>query len=321
MGNSFRNLRRLEQGIKVSMPTDENGLTGRECPNPDCLGYFKIKFGTGLKGENLPCHCPYCGHTAGHDHFWTQEQLDYASSIMLNEVSKALKDDVRDWDRNLRQSTKNSFIKLSMDFKGKSHPIHYYREKRLETNIVCDHCTLEYAIYGVFAFCPDCGDHNSLQILHKNLEMIEKEISLAQSSDDVELGKHLIEDALENAVSAFDGFGRATTGAYSNKASDPDKAKEISFQNIEGARKKVQALFGLDLANDINTDDWVFLVRCFQKRHLLAHKMGVIDEEYVKKAQDAHAIVGRKITIAPAEVIKLLGLLKIIGKNFVDKLK
>jgi len=321
MGNSFKNLRRLENGIKVSMPTDENGLTGRECPNSDCLGYFKIKFRTGLKGENLPCHCPYCGHVAGHDHFWTQEQLKYAQSIMANEVSKALKADVRDWDRSLRQSTRKSMIKLSMNFKGKSHPIRYYREKHLETNIVCETCTLEYAIYGVFAFCPDCGAHNSFQILQKNFELVEKEISLAQSSEDAELAKHLLEDALENAVSAFDGFGRATAQAYSNKASHPDTAEDISFQNIEGARKKIQVEFGIDLADGINKDDWDFVNRCFQKRHLLAHKMGVIDQEYVKKARDPQSIVGRKITVTPDEVTRLLELLKTIGKNLVDNLK
>jgi len=133
------------------MPADENGLVGRECPNPECLGYFKVKFGTGLKGENLPCHCPYCGHTAGHDHFWTQDQLAYARSIMENEVSKALKADTQEWDRELRQSTQNSLLKLSVEFKGHSHPIRYYREKQLETHVTCDNCTLEYAIYGVFA--------------------------------------------------------------------------------------------------------------------------------------------------------------------------
>jgi len=37
MSNSFRNLKRLEDGIRVSIPTDEDGLVGRECPNPDCL--------------------------------------------------------------------------------------------------------------------------------------------------------------------------------------------------------------------------------------------------------------------------------------------
>jgi hypothetical protein len=321
MDSSFRHLRRLEDGIKVSLPTDENGLTGRECPNSECLGTFKIRFGTGLKGENLPCHCPYCGHTAAQDDFWTQEQLAYIRSIAVNEVSKALRALTQDWDRDLRRRTKNSFIKMSMEFKGGHHPIQYYQEKQLETNVTCDVCTLEYSIFGVFAFCPDCGTHNSLQILNKNLELVEKEIAFASTMEDAELAKRLIEDALENATSSFDGFGRATAIAYSHTATDPDQAKEMSFQNIAGARKKVRVLFGFDLANSVDEDSWEFIVRCFQKRHLLAHKMGVIDEEYVKRAYDPQAVVGRKIAIAPNEVIKSAALLKTIGKNFVDSLK
>ena len=321
MDNFSRHLRRLEQGVKVSIPTDENGFTGRECPNPDCLGVFKIKFGTGLKGENLPCHCPYCGHVGRQDNFWTQEQLAYIRSIALNEVSKALQGFTQDWDRELRQNSRNSFLKMSVEFKGGRHPIRYYQEKQLETSVVCDVCTLEYSIFGVFAFCPDCGTHNSLQILNKNLELVEKEIAFANTVEDTELSQRLIEDALENAVSSFDGFGRATSAAHSHKGTDPDQGKQISFQNLERAHKKVLTLFGFDLANGIDENSWKFVVRSFQKRHLLAHKMGVIDEEYVKKTQDPNAVVGRKITVVPDEVIKLVDLLKIIGKNLVDSLK
>ncbi len=204
---------------------------------------------------------------------------------------------------------------MSMEFKGGHHPIRYYQEKQLETHVVCDACTLEYSIYGVFAFCPDCGLHNSLQILRKNFELVEKEIKLAQDSEDKELAKHLIEDALENAVSSFDGFGRATCLAFSNKASDQDQAKEISFQNINKAKNRVQTLFGFNLASSMDVNQWDFLVRCFQKRHLLAHTMGVIDEEYIKKANDPKAILGRKIVIDADEVIQLTQILGIVGND------
>ena len=253
--------------------------------------------------------------------FNTPEQIDYAKSVAINQIKDAIGQDMQSWGRELEGSTRNSFIKISIDYKSHPQPIRYYQEKQIETFVTCDLCTLEYAIFGVFAFCPDCGTHNSLQILNKNLELVEKEIALAGGIEDTEIAKRLIEDALENAISSFDGFGSATARAYSNKASDPDQAKEISFQNLEGARKKVQTIFGFDLAGDIDTGDWVFVVRCFQKRHLLAHTMGVIDEEYVKKAHDLQAVAGRKIVIAPDEVIKLVGLLRAIGKNFVDNLK
>lgn len=315
MDDLFGPLRRLEDGIGFSIPTDENGLTGRECPNPECLGNFKVKFGTGLKGKNLPCNCPYCGHVAPHDQFWTKDQLEYIQSIMANEVSKALEEFAQDWDRSLRESSKNSIIKMSVEFNGEHHPICYYKEKQLETNVICDVCTLEYSIYGVFAFCPDCGVHNSLQILRKNFEMVEKEIKLAQDFGDQELAKHLIEDALENVISSFDGFGRATCSAFSNKASDQDQAKEISFQNIANARNRVQTLFGFNIASSMDDDQWNLIVRCFQKRHLLAHTLGVIDEEYIKKANDPKALLGRKLVIDSDEVLQLTKILEMVGND------
>lgn len=316
MSFSMRHLKRLEDGIRVQMPSDEDGLVGRECPNPDCLGYFKIKFGTGLKGENLPCHCPYCGHTEGQDHFWTQDQLEYAQSIMANEVSKALKADVREWDRELRHSTRNSFIKLSMEYKGQSHPIYHYQEKQLETKVTCEVCTLEYAIYGLFAFCPDCSTHNSSQILKKNLELVVKLLALADGEQESELADLLIVKALETAVSTFDGFGRAYCEAHADRVANPDQIRNISFQNLAKARTTFQTSFSKDIARGLTDEEWNFVLRCFQRRHLFAHKMGIVDEAYVKMAVDPGTIVGRKIKVAPDEISELVHLLVRMGEQF-----
>lgn len=316
MSNSFRNLKRLENGIRISIPTDQDGLVGRECPNPDCLGYFKIKPGTGLAGEDLPCHCPYCGETEGQDHFWTQDQIEYARSIMMNEVSKALKVDVKEWDRELKKSTRNSFIKLGMEFKGQSHPIYQYEEKQLETKITCEYCTLEYSIYGLFAFCPDCAMHNSTQIFKKNIELVEKLIALSAQEKDLELAHILLVKSLETAVATFDGFGRAYCEAYAGRTSDPDKTRNISFQNITKARISFQKAFGYDFAKSLTTDASDLVVRLFQKRHLFTHKMGIVDESYKESTNDPQAKVGRKITITPEEIRELIFHLLKIAETF-----
>jgi hypothetical protein len=51
------------------------------------------------------------------------------------------------------------------------------------SQVICDNCTLRYAIYGVFDWCPDCGVHNSMQILIKNLELARKELLLSTTTD------------------------------------------------------------------------------------------------------------------------------------------
>ena len=44
------------------------------------------------------------------------------------------------------------------------------------------------------------------------------------------------------------------------------------------------------------------MLKLFQKRHLVAHKMGVVDQEYLNRTEDKRAIVGHKIVVSTVEV-------------------
>lgn len=308
--------RRDGDKYSIPIPADDDGMTGRECPISTCLGYFKLQLGTGLKGENLPCHCPYCGHTAGQDQFFTQEQLEYAKSVVANAITSDL----------IRKLKKNGFshkpigplgIGFSLKVTGSPAPIRRYREKQLETIIICNNCTLRYAIYGVFGFCPDCGVHNSQQILEKNLELATKELALAETAE-AALAEYLTADALENAVSAFDGFGREWARIHSSKATAPTKAEALSFRNLMGAKKRVYELFAVDLAEDLAPSEWDAACRGFQKRHLFAHKMGVVDQAYVDATGDPLAVIGRKVAMDKAEVAELIELIRRMGSRLAN---
>ena len=76
------------------MNTDENGYLGRQCPRAECLGYFKVTPGTGIFGDPH-CYCPYCGHKAEQDQFFTDEQIEYAKSVVINRVTSALLKDLK----------------------------------------------------------------------------------------------------------------------------------------------------------------------------------------------------------------------------------
>jgi hypothetical protein len=55
----------------------------------ECLGCFKVTLGTGIKAP-APCHCPYCGHSGEQNTFYTQEQIDYAHSVLMRKLTDAL---------------------------------------------------------------------------------------------------------------------------------------------------------------------------------------------------------------------------------------
>jgi hypothetical protein len=187
-----------------------------------------------------------------------------------------------------------------------------YREPKLETEVVCDKCTLHYTIYGVFGFCPDCAVHNSLQILNKNLELVLKLLAVSETQE-AQVAQHLVEYALEDCVSAFDGFGRETCRVFAAKSDKPEKAAEIRFQNIAAARVRVKEQFSVDFAATAAHEDWKHIMRAFQKRHLLAHKMGVVDDDYLSATGDSPSLLGRKVSIAAEEVRELVARLQSLG--------
>jgi len=287
--------------IKLSMPTDNKGLTGRECPV--CKKYFKIKFGTGLKGP-VPCHCPYCNYIAPHDQFWTEEQINYVKSVALNYVSNEL---LKTFKKSEVKAKPNQLISFEIKVKGKPTPIAYYSERDLEQNVLCKNCTLEYAIYGKFGYCPDCGIHNSHEIFITNIELFKKLLTLSQNSDPA-VSKLIIEDALENSISTFDGFCR---GALKIK----DSTLNISFQNIDNARKSLIKKYNFNIAQGINKTDWEKIIFAFQKRHLLAHNLGKIDQEYINKTNSGQGLLGKPVSISREEVIKITDLLKKMAEN------
>ncbi|MFP4106712.1 MAG: hypothetical protein ACLFVU_11555 [Phycisphaerae bacterium] len=314
----FRHLRKLEEGFTVSLPTDEGGFTGRQCPDENCRGYFKIEFGTGLDGEDLPCYCPYCGHVEDQSEFMTDAQERYVMSIAEREVMGAVHDTLKSMEFDIKP--KGAFgIGMSMKVeKPRPTSIRHYDERELESEVVCGNCTLRYAVYGSYAYCPDCGKHNSAQILDVNLGVVERILALAEAHP--ELATQLTGDALENVVSALDGFGRETCKVRAARAANPAKAQNVSFQNLDRARKRISDLFGVDLAAALQPDEWTTSCRGFQKRHVIAHKSGIVDQEYLDKTGNTSAVVGRKLAVSADEVRELIGFARRLGQHLVSSL-
>lgn len=312
----MRHLRRLGNNISVRVPPDEDGFTGRECPNEDCEGYFKIVFGTGLEGD-VPCHCPYCGHAADQSEFWTKEQIRYAKSVAMRQVSDALRQDLKGFE--FTQKPQGAFgIGISMKLKaGPRLPIHRYRERELETTVVCSNCALRYAVYGAFAFCPDCGQHNSQQILGTNLEVVRKMVDLAESHEG-DLRAKLIENALEDCVSAFDAFGREMCSVHADRTSNPAAMNRMQFQDLVRAQSKLQAI-GVDMTSGVTAEAWEHALVLFQKRHLIAHKLGVADQKYVDRSGDREAVRGRKVRVSEAEVTELGNTIWAIAEGLIEQ--
>lgn len=138
--------------VSVTIPADEAGYVGMECPA--CRRYFKVKLAT-VTGEQL--HCPYCGQSGESAEFRTRAQMEYARSVAAQQVSgKLLKQMKEKLNRDARRSG-GSGLTLTMDVKSTPRPIPRFSERQLNTIAVCPHCAAHYAVESASLFCPNCG--------------------------------------------------------------------------------------------------------------------------------------------------------------------
>jgi hypothetical protein len=294
-----------ERTISVSMPTDEQGLVGRECPS--CGMYFKLKSGTGL--PTTQCSCPYCGYRDECNDFMTQDQQEYLTSIAAREFLAPLLRDFAD-DLKRLETPSNGFIQLKISATVPDFPIQFYQEKILETNVTCDTCGLAFSIYGVFSNCPDCGKLNARVIYDKSLDASNGKLVLSgDNTIDEHVRADLIKDALTGTVSAFDALGKALRAKHTAIPAKPNNL----FQNFLALDKALATLTGKNISQFLTPADSDFLFLMFRVRHIYEHNAGVVDSDFVKK-QPAYAhLLGRKYLLKKDDVSTFIVLMRQLG--------
>ena len=159
----------MSRTVRIAIPADKDGYFGRECPV--CDGFFKVTPGTGLS-DATHAYCPYCGHRGTADTFWTADQIEYARSMILNRVSGQFLQVLPPTpDQNADGSAATGIT--VKDTRG-PNPIRLHLAPEFQTDVVCDQCTLRYAVFGAFVCCPDCGASDTPQIADKNRECASK---------------------------------------------------------------------------------------------------------------------------------------------------
>lgn len=301
--------------LEISLPLDEEGMIGRECPQKECGKYFKVKPGTGIQ-DNPVMFCPYCQYEGAPDEFFTKEQIEYAESIALRHITDQLHRELKKLERH---SFRSGFISLEIKVKrGTPIPIQRYLERELQERICCENCGCEYAIYGIFAVCPDCGQQNLFQVVRANLELIRRQVSLEQNLYERfgqeyetelkeilgEVGQKLVEDACENAVTVFEAFFKELNRRFHSRARDPARAASGNlFQRLDGTRDWFLEQFNFDIFAILDDGEVENLYLLFNKRHILTHNLGIIDEKYLRRTGLRQDLLDHKVDVSVDEVI------------------
>ena len=311
--------------IPMTFESDEKGYFDRQCPNENCLFEFKILMKDWKeKVSDEEVHCPMCGHVAPSKSWYTEEQLDaihenalnYAESYALRELDKVF--------RNFERSMKgNKYIKV----KYKSHrpatfvnnPIGAKEDWALE--ITCDTCGTSYSVIGSAYFCPCCGYNsagsvfdNSIDTISKmvnSLDEMKQTLSEQLDRDTAEnMCRSMLENSLGQIVSAFQKFAQCRykelTGIEQrvNDFQMVDKGSKLFFDATSKGYEYFLSLDELDLMKLL-----------FQRRHILEHNSGIVDQKYIDNSSDRDYTIGQRIIVKDTDALELIEIITKLSKG------
>ncbi len=326
----IRELRRLEgsQQVSVSIDADEEGYFDRECPAAECLFQFKIHeddWRDKVRDEEV--FCPFCGHTADSDKWWTQDQVEHAKKVALAHVQQRLGRAMkRDADRWNRRQPRNSFISITMkvDNRPRHIPLPLAAAEPMRLKITCPECDCRYAVIGAAFFCPACG-HNAAELvftqslggIRSALDSVEAVRAAIADKDTAETTiRLLVENGLQNAVTAFQRYAEAL---FARHPSAP-RPRRNAFQNLTEGSDLWHGAFGNRYHAHLTAGELRQLTRAFQQRHLLAHTQGLVDQDYITRSGDTAYRAGQRIVIREAAVRECLTLIEKLAKGLATDL-
>lgn len=259
-----------------------------------------------------------CGFVADSDKWWTQEQLDAMSEIATSYVMQKTQYELEKSFKKLERSTRNKFIKIKYK-PGKrisfvNNPIGQMKE--WETENVCPEYSTGYSVIGTAYFCPCCGHNNVKTVLIESLSSIEK---MVDSLGDIEellkekvgkdtardMTRKMLEDSLENIISAFQKYAELLYTQISNRT-----ARVNDFQIVKKGSELFKNACGKEYSSWLSNYEIDRMNLLFQKRHIIEHNAGIVDDKYLQNSGDTNYIVGQHVVINKSEVLELLYIIK-----------
>lgn len=304
----------------IDLQADKDGMLGRTCIDNECKKYFKVNT-TSLSNHqgSLLC-CPYCGASGNTQAFNTQEQINYAVSVVQRQVIGKFGNELKKLEMHTDPGAFISFG-ISVDL-GELPSLKHYLERDIKKVTSCSKCNGSFALYGISYFCPFCGPRDHLDVFLENVELTKKKMhidDLLGSGKEIlhneGLQTDLVENALKDCITIFEGYCKNMYVAHQLARKPNVDEKQLrksigtSFQNIKKSNSLFNQDFGFEIVNAIEEKDLKKVINCFSKRHALIHNLGIIDLKYIEQTGDYAKMLGRRVIVNAQEVKTLLELI------------
>jgi hypothetical protein len=323
---------RLEDGISIEVPIeiDEKGYFDRRCPADNCGYEFKVHLEDWKQQIETTVHCPMCRMNEAPDQWMTQAQHDVAMEHAKQAVEQMLLGGFAEGaDSFNRSQRRNSLIQLSMQVTIPElkdlPPLPSSDAYRIE--IQCEDCRCRFSVLGSAYFCPCCGRSSvertfvqSILIMRtktSNARLIRDGLTQAGKPDAaVDIERELIESCVKDSVTDFQCLCDAL---YAQKR-PTEKLKKNVFQRLVDGSDLWRALCGEGYEQWLSAAQLRRLVIFYQRRHLLSHCDGIVDQEYLDKSGDTTYAKGQRIVVSVAEAEEMVALVEELANRLRAKI-
>lgn len=270
-----------QPSVIALLVSDQEGLFGQRCKA--CASYYRT-----LVLSNRTT-CPYCGFIGRGPEFLTANQIQFLTNFYTAYV-EAMEGKV----------SKQIDLDSMLDSLSHNEPSWVYTEERQQNKSRCPSCRNVYDVLGRYARCPACGAPNYEHTFDQAMAAIR-----AQITPETVDAANLPGETLSKAFSEYEAFGNAVRRQLLRLPMTPRRRTEtekINFQRLAEAERLLDLYFGVNATEGLETSDTEFLNLMVNRRHILIHEGGRVDERYLRQTKDSSVRLNETIKVAKNDV-------------------
>jgi hypothetical protein len=316
----IRELRNLERGVQVSieLAVDENGYLDRLCPSDECGTHFKVmaKDWRDIVRDEV-AYCPMCRHDAKGSDWNTPEQIAFIEKTGLAYLQKQLGRAFQNDSRKFNSSQKrNSFISMSMSYQPGRIPTPIPAEATdvMTQEFACEECNCRYSSIGAAFFCPSCGHNSVLETFANSVKTVKETIAAipvirqalvdSVNKDIAEDSiRHICENGLVKIVSSFQRYAESCFDKLPN--AKQFKVRRNLFQSLSESDTIWRDATSTGYTDILSNVEYQSLTVYFQQRHVFSHQDGIVDQQYIDRANDHRFDINQRLIVSESSVSEL----------------
>jgi hypothetical protein len=199
-----------------------------------------------------------------------------------------------------------------------------YVEDAVRRTLECEKCGTAFAVYGSAPFCPNCGERPLLTTTLESVAALRQLLSIEDSLEgavrdsarDHGVFDQAARDVIKQIVTLCEVFMR---GQFAERAPDHESIVRTAgrgvFQRLDDTNDLFAAHAGFALSSLVSDADWIALGAVFQQRHVLVHRNGTIDQQFVDRVPNTTQRVGQRLIVGRQDAEHALDTLEELVTN------